>query len=487
MQRNRPTFEYQIFTMKPAFLVTAFFLLYGCLPGFAQTSKLIGTWQGTLSVGVELRIIFHITGDEKNGFTSTADSPDQSAYGLKCDATTLNNNEVSIEMNDLHASFSGKLINDSTIDGTFTQNVDIPLTLKKTDKVTERKRPQTPTPPFPYKNEEVEYSNTDKSLRYGATITIPEGSGPFLALVMITGSGPQDRDETIMGHKPFAVIADYLTRKGFIVLRVDDRGIGKSTGNFSEATSEDFTNDVNSSVDYLLTRPETDKKKLGLLGHSEGGMIAPMVAAKRKDINFIILLAGPGVDIIDLMAEQNAAIAKSGGISEQTVKEIRPLFKSAVTIIMDNPDSTAAIKKLSAFTDKWASTMAKEVLKELDFETAKQRNDYCVGMVKEFQSPWFRYFIRFKPSQYLEQLKCNVLALNGDKDIQVVASQNLPGIEASLKKSKSKVYEVKELPGLNHLFQTCKKCTVNEYGELEETISPVALDYINNWLQKNVQ
>ena len=473
--------------MKSPVFVTVFFLLHCCFHGFAQTGKFIGTWQGTLNVGVELRIVFHITGDEKNGFTSTADSPDQSAYELKCDATTINNNKVSIEMKNLNASFSGTMIDDSTIDGTFTQGADISLTLKKTDKVTERKRPQTPRPPFSYKSEEVEYDNADKSLRYGATITIPEGSGPFPAIVMITGSGPQDRDETIMGHKPFAVIADYLTKKGFIVLRTDDRGIGKSTGKFSDATSKDFAGDVNSSIDYLLSRPEVDKKKLGLMGHSEGGMIAPMVATKRKDINFIVLLAGPGVNIIDLMAEQNAAIAKSGGISEQTVKEIRPLFKNAATIIMETPDSTTAIKKLTAFTENWAVTKNKDVLKELDFETAKQRNDYCIAMVKEFQSPWFRYFIRFNPSQYLEKLKCKVLALNGDKDIQVISSQNLPGIEASLKKSKSKTYEVKELAGLNHLFQACKKCTVSEYGELEETISPAALDIISNWLEKNVK
>lgn len=473
--------------MKSAFLIATFFLLYCCPPGFTQTSKFIGTWQGSLNVGVELRIVFHITGDEKNGFISTADSPDQSAYGLKCDVTTINTNEVSIEMKSLNASFSGKLINDSTIEGAFTQGADVALILKKTDKVTERKRPQTPKPPFPYKSEEVEYSNADKSLRYGATITLPEGSGPFPAIVMITGSGPQDRDETIVGHKPFAVIADYLSRKGFIILRVDDRGIGKSTGNFSEATSEDFANDVNSSINYLLSRPEVDKKKLGLLGHSEGGMIAPMVAAKRKDINFIVLMAGPGVKIIDLMAEQNAAIAKSGGISEQTVREIRPLFKNAVTIIIGASDTTAAIKELTAFTENWAATKNKDVLKELNFETAKQRNDYCVEMVKEFQSPWFRYFIRFNPSQYLEKLKCKVLALNGDKDIQVVSGQNLPGIEASLKKSKSKVYEIKELSGLNHLFQSCKKCTVAEYGELEETISSDALNIISNWLEKNVK
>ena len=266
-----------------------------------------------------------------------------------------------------------------------------------------------------------------------------------------------------------------------------DRGVGKSTGQFSISTSEDFAKDVSSSVDYLLSRPEVDKKKIGLIGHSEGGMIAPMVATQRKDINFIVLLAGPGVKIIDLMAEQNEAIAKSGGVSEEALKEIKPLFKKVVTAIMETTDSSTAITNVTTITETWAAAKSSEILKELNFETAKQRKDYIIEMVKEFQSPWFRYFISFNPAQYIEKLHCKVLALNGDKDIQVISRQNLPGIETSLKKSRSKVYEVKELQGLNHLFQTCKKCTLNEYGELEETISPAALQVISDWLIKNIQ
>ena len=284
-------------------------------------------------------------------------------------------------------------------------------------------------------------NNADNSLAYGATITIPEGKGPFPAAVLITGSGPQDRDETIMEHKIFAVIADHLTKKGFIILRVDDRGVGTSTGQFSISTSEDFAKDVSSSVVYLLSRPEVDKKKIGLIGHSEGGMIAPMVATQRKDINFIVLLAGPGVKIIDLMAEQNEAIAKSGGVSEEALKEIKPCFKKVVTAIMETTDSSTAITNVTTITETWAAAKSSEILKELNFETAKQRKDYIIEMVKEFQSPWFRYFISFNPAQYIEKLHCKVLALNGDKDIQVISRQNLPGIETSLKKSRSKVYD----------------------------------------------
>lgn len=457
------------------------------LPMFAQPGNFIGTWQGALNLGVELRVVFHISADGKGGFSATADSPDQSAYGFKCDTVIIKNNELIIEMKTLSASFAGKMLNDSTIEGTFTQNTEMPLVLKRTDKVTERQRPQTPKPPFPYKSEEVEYNNNDRSLRYGATITVPEGKGPFPALVMITGSGQQDRDETIIGHKLFAVIADHLTRKGVIVLRVDDRGIGKSTGDFSTATSADFAKDVSSSVDYLLSRPEVDKTKIGLLGHSEGGMIAPLVAIQRTEVNFIVMLAGPGVRIVDLMAEQNEAIARSAGVSDSALKEIKPLFRRVALAITNAKDSSTAVAEVSMITENWAVLRSKTLLEELNFGTAQKRYEYIVEMVKQFQSPWFRYFINFSPQPYLAQLECKVLALNGDKDIQVISSQNIPGIEAALKRSRSKVYDVKELPGLNHLFQTCKKCTVEEYGELEETISPLALEEISEWLIKNVK
>ncbi len=471
-------------------IISAILVTFLALTAITQpVSRFTGTWQGTLNVGVELRIVFHIREDGKGGFISTADSPDQSAYGLTCDKTTVKDNEVTISMNDLNASFSGRLANDSTIEGNFTQGSELPLTLKKTgitEKI-ERKRPQTPQPPFPYTSEEVEYLNADKTLIYGATITIPEGKGPFPAAVLITGSGPQNRDEEILGHKLFAVIADHLTRKGFVILRVDDRGVGKSSGVFSQATSLDFSHDVSNSFDYLLTRPEVDKKKAGLIGHSEGGMIAPMVAAKRKDINFIVLLAGPGVPIIELMAEQNEAIARSSGVSEKALGEIKPLYREVVKSVLEAADSSSAITHTSAIIENWYVNKEKGVLGELNMATTEQRNKYVNEMVKGLQSPWFRYFLKFDPAQYLEQLKCKVLALNGDKDVQVISRQNLPGIEAALKKSRSKNYELKELPGLNHLFQACKKCTVQEYGELEETISPVALEAIRIWLEKNIK
>ncbi len=466
-------------------------LLFSLISAAQTASRFTGTWKGALQVGVELHVIFHIKEDGKGGFSATADSPDQSAFGLACDAVTVSGNELTIEMNDLNAVYKGSMVNDSTIDGTFTQGQEMKLVLKKeasgTAKPNKNNRPQTPKPPFPYKSEDVTYTNKDSSIRYGATITIPPGQGPFPAVLLITGSGQQDRDETILNHKPFAVIADELTRQGIIVLRVDDRALGKSTGNFSKATSEDFAVDAGCGLDYLLSRPEVNKKKTGLIGHSEGGMIAPMVAVKRKEVNFIILLAGPGVDITELMAEQNAAVLRASGVSAETVEKVKPLYSLYTNMFLEAKSSKAALDSAILTLEDWAAKTDKATLEELDFATPAKRKAYLMQMALQMQTPWFRYFMKFRPGPYLEKLRCKVLALNGSRDVQVISSQNLGGIEQALKKSKVKSYEIKELPGLNHLFQTCKICSLDEYGLLEETFSPVALKAMTDWLKKEVQ
>lgn len=447
----------------------------------------IGTWSGTLNLGVELRIVFHIKETAAGGLLSSADSPDQSAYGLKCDTTIVSGGQLSIEMRALRASFSGKLLNDSTIEGKFKQTNEVPLLLTKGEKLAKRNRPQTPQPPFPYKSENVEYDNGNKSMHYGATITIPPGKAPFPAIVLISGSGPQNRDEEIIGHKPFAVIADAFAKKGIMVLRVDDRGTGKTSGKFQGATTADFADDVEASLNYLLSRPEADKSKIGLVGHSEGGMIAPMVAAKRKEVSFIILLAGPGTKTIDLMSEQNVAILLSQKTSKVAADAYGSLYKQIATAIVHSSDSVAATIAAKQVLNNWVTTTDIEIIRQLGFSTEKQQQDYVRSMVESLSEKWFKYFLSFDPAVYLQRLHCKVLALNGDKDVQVVSSSNLPAIQAALKKSKSKSYETKELPGLNHLFQHCTKCTLQEYGELEETFAPEALKIMTDWIDKNVR
>jgi uncharacterized protein len=456
-------------------------------PCMAQVEKkLPGIWEGKLNMGIELRIIFHIRESSNGSFTATADSPDQSAFGLKCDTIIVSAENIRIEMHGLNAVFAGKISADTTIDGTFTQRVSFPLSLKKVDRPSERKRPQTPRPPFPYKSEDVEYDNADKTLHYGATITIPPGDGPFPAALLITGSGPQDRDENIMGHKLFAVLADALSRNGFVVLRVDDRGVGKSTGNFSDATSADFAGDAGTSFDYLLSRPEVDKKKAGLIGHSEGGMIAPIVATGRNDIGFIVLLAAPGIRSDELMAEQHAAIFRSAGVSSRAVDAYIPFLKNLMHEVAVT-DSAHLPARITSMAQQWEATTDTTLLKELGISMEKGTQEMSRNLAEQFSGKWFRHFLAFDPKPYLQKLTCKVLALNGSKDIQVIPSSNLAGIEAALKKSGSKNYTVSEMQGLNHLFQTCTKCTLAEYGELEETFSPAALQIITDWLIKNVK
>lgn len=449
-----------------------------------------GTWNGTLNIAGELRLVLHVTQLPDGSYSGTLDSPDQKVSGIKCDTveaiTDTSGDKLTFAINNIKVSYTGTLLNDSTLSGTFTQNVKIPLDLHRSDipyVARIKNRPQTPKPPFPYKSEEVIY--TTNGLQYGGTITIPQGNGSFPAVLLITGSGAQDRDETIFSHKPFAVLADALTRDGFIVLRVDDRGIGNSTGNFSASTTADFVNDVNVSISYLKSRHEVNNKKIGLLGHSEGAMIAPMVASQRKDINFIVLLAAPGVKIVNLMAEQNAAVMKSMGIDSVLAENYKPLYSQLVNAIVSAPDTATATRNALQVINNSQSKMDSAALSKLGIY---DKEFYVKQMVTVCSAPWFEYFIQFDPQPYLTKLKkVKVLALNGSKDIQVVSQQNLPAVRSALVAGSTRTFEIKEMQGLNHLFQTCVKCTVAEYGQLEETMAPVALQTITGWLNTNVK
>ncbi len=475
--------------------IKAFWIIIGLSAAnflHAQTN-FSGIWNATLNVAGQLRLVLHVTQLNDGSYSGTLDSPDQNVSGIPCDKVEVNTNAtgstLSFTINKIKVSYTGKLLNDSTLSGTFTQGVNLPLDFHRTNSpftATQILRPQTPKPPFPYKSEEVIYNNN--GLQYGSTITAPQGSGKFPAILLITGSGQQDRDETIFNHKPFAVLADALTKDGFVVLRVDDRGIGKSTGNFATSTTADFVNDVNASIEYLKTRPEVDVKKIGLLGHSEGAMIAPIVASQRKDINFIILLAAPSVKIIDLMAEQDAAVEKSTGINAVAADDFKPVYKEILETVLNTPDTMLAKQKALQILNDWSVKKDSNSLNALGFESATDRELYAQEIIKLFSNPWFKYFIQFDPQPYLTKLKkVKVLALNGSRDIQVIAQQNLPALKNDLEEGGTKNFEVKEIPGLNHLFQTCTKCSVAEYGQLQETIAPVVLQTITNWLNKNVK
>ncbi|PWT96467.1 MAG: alpha/beta hydrolase [Bacteroidetes bacterium] len=453
----------------------------------AQTS-VVGIWQGTINAGLQLRLVFHISADSTGKLITVMDSPDQNSKGFPTSGTSIKGDSLIIEVSSVNGRYAGKIKNSSTINGEWSQGKLFPLDLKKVDHVEELIRPQTPKPPFPYKSDSVEYDGANTKLQYGATITIPNGRGPFPALVMITGSGQQGRDEDLLGHRPFAVIADYLTKNGYVVLRVDDRGKGKSTGDFENSTSQDFANDVEESLNYLNTRKEVNHKKIGLIGHSEGGMIAPMVAIKRKDVSFIVLLAGPGVKITQLMTEQNGAILESVGIVHSASEKFLSLYKSMIEIIPGADSKETAKEKVNQLVTTWQQqTPSAAVRATTGIYDDSSRNKYVNTIVDGLYNPWFRFFLGYDPAPAIQKLSCKVLALNGSKDVQVISKSNLAGIDSALKKSKSPSYKTQELPGLNHLFQHCKSCQLAEYGKLEETFSPEALDIIRDWLNKEVK
>jgi uncharacterized protein len=436
----------------------------------AKPSDIDGIWQGTLDAGgTKLRIVFHITNME-DGLMATMDSPDQGANGIPVTTVTRNGAALTMELKQAGAKFEGKFSADMTsIEGTWAQGgASLPLVLKHTSSVTylERKRPQNPVKPYPYKEEDVTYTNKSAGVTLAATLTIPAGKGPFPAVLLITGSGPQDRDETLLGHKPFLVLSDYLTRRGIAVLRADDRGFAKSTGMFSTATTADFATDAEAGVAYLKSRPEV-AGPIGLVGHSEGGIIAPMVAARNPDVAFIVMMAGSGVRGDELLVMQGALISEASGVPHEAVEKSAVTERKALEVVKQETDADVTAKKLRELL----GTTIPEA--QLD------------AQIKQITSPWFRYFLVYDPAPALMKVKCPVLAINGDKDLQVPPKQNLPAIRKALQDGGNKNFEVDELAGLNHLFQTAKTGSPAEYAEIEETISPVALEKIAVWIAKN--
>jgi pimeloyl-ACP methyl ester carboxylesterase len=346
-------------------------------------------------------------------------------------------------------------------------------------------KPQTPTGPFDYIIDSVEYDNADKTVHLGATLTYPKIKGPFTTLLLISGSGQQDRDATIFGHKPFAVLADYFTRQGFAVLRVDDRGKGKSKGNVLTATSEDFAEDAITSLQYLLTRKEVDPAKLGVIGHSEGGFIAPIVYSKFPKLAFIVSMAGTGVSGAEILLKQQTDPVKP--ISEKAYNAFYELTQKTLFLIHDNPEwsDIQIIDSAKKIYSNWKKQTADSLLTILRADKASAES---YGMqVKQQLIPWLRYFITTNPSFYWQQVKCPVLAINGDRDIQVYASENLTAIRKAVLKSGNKKIVTRTIKGHNHLFQRCTLCTVEEYAKLDESFSPAVMKIVSDWIKKNTR
>jgi dienelactone hydrolase len=349
-------------------------------------------------------------------------------------------------------------------------------------------KPQTPQPPFNYTVDSVEYNNADKSVHLAGTLTYPKTKGPFAVAVLITGSGLQDRDETIINHKPFAVIADYLTNNGMAVLRVDDRTKGKSKGDVANATSLDYSNDVLTSINYLQTRNEIDKNKIGVIGHSEGGFIAPIVFTKYPKLAFIISLAGTGVSGAAILLKQQTDPLK-GKVSQTVFDAYFNLTKQTLYTIHDyaNESDSLILDRVKKIFTTWQSAYADSILLPLNAKNVSA-DIYANMQVKKELIPWLRYFIATEPSVFWSKVTCPVLVLNGEKDKQVYPEDNVPAIQKALQAAHNKNVTVKILPGLNHLFQHCTECSVSvaEYAKIDETFSSEVLAIMNSWLHSNI-
>jgi pimeloyl-ACP methyl ester carboxylesterase len=445
---------------------------------------LSGNWLGKLKLpnGVELTIVFKISQTEYQKFSALLDSPDQGAKDIPCDEVITVEDSVIIEVPAISGSYKGRINrNNKTIKGIWKQAGSIfNLNLSYTENYTGLRRPQEPKPPFPYITEELLIENQKDDVYLSGTLTFPKLGENFPAVILITGSGPQNRDEEIFGHKPFLVISDFLTRNGFAVLRYDERGVGASTGDFSKATLRDFANDVLSAIDFLKSRDEINKNQIVLIGHSEGAMIAQMVALENSsDIASIIMLAGVAIPGDELILLQSRTIATLEGRPEKEIDRAIVNQKLMIELLKSdkaNKEIEEEIRKIvyQSFTN----------LTEIKDQPNESVKRFVELQIKTVMSDWYRDFLKFNPSEYLEKISIPVLALNGEKDAQVPSKENLRAIESALKKAGNKKYKVLELKGLNHLFQSCETGSISEYGKIEETFSQLALDEILKWLKE---
>jgi pimeloyl-ACP methyl ester carboxylesterase len=397
------------------------------------------------------------------------DSPDQGAYAIPASEVEAFGDSVRFSVAAVGGEYEGRLSEDgSTLDGIWKQaGMVLDLVMERSDaEALAQPRPQEPEEPLPYVAEDVSFENLEAGNRLAGTLTLPEEPGPHPAVVLISGSGPQDRDETVFGHRPFLILADYLTRRGIAVLRFDDRGVGGSTGDIASATTEDFVGDALAGVAYLKDRSEIDDAKIGLLGHSEGGLVAPLAANRSPDVAFVVLIAGPGLDGGQILELQVETVNRTMGVSEQVIARRVAAQKRIMEVMRTTPDDSAAAAQLH--------TVFREI-GVADEQTIENQ-------IRQLLTPWMRHFITYDPAPALEEVQVPVLAVIGENDVQVPPAENLPAIEAALKAGGNPDFTIQELPGLNHLLQASETGAVTEYAQIEETMSPDALRVIGDWI-----
>jgi pimeloyl-ACP methyl ester carboxylesterase len=434
-----------------------------------------GVWQGALEGnGMRLRLQLHVSHDDQKQLVAALDSPDQQVSGLPAIKVSQKDAAFHFEIPVVTGVYDGTLnATKTTITGSWTQNgIEQKLNFRRSDQLLELIRPQNPVKPYLYKDEEISFPNERAKITLAGTLTLPRGPGPFPAAVLLSGSGPQDRDESIVGHRPFLVLADHLTRKGVAVLRFDKRGIGKSIGDYTNATTEDFATDAEAALSYLKTRKEIDPKRTGLIGHNEGGLIAPLVASRSGGVAWIVLLAGPGLNGEDTLLLQSELILKSSGVDDDQIAKTRAFNKQTYALVRQEKDPAVLQARL---TDLVQSSSMSAMLPPAALES----------QLRVVTSPWFRFFLDYDPVPAMQNTTCPVLALTGEKDIQVPSRENLPKIKKALQDGGNKDFQATELPGLNHLFQHSPTGSIGEYGSIEETMAPEALNAVSDWVLKH--
>jgi uncharacterized protein len=431
-----------------------------------------GLWQGAVEThGMRLRFQLHISHDTEGSLIAALDSLDQGVSGLPANHVTLKDPIFHFEIPSVAGVYEGTLnAAKNTIAGKWSQTSadNLPLDFKRSDHTLELRRPQTPVRPFPYLEEEVKFPGAGEGIALAGTLTLPKGEGPFPAVLLIAGSGPQDRDESLASHRPFLLIADSLTRKGIAVLRYDKRGVGKSTGNLDAATTMDLAADAKAALVFLKSRKEIDGSRIGLIGHSEGAIIAPYLAGHSSDVKWLVLLAGPATTGEQTLLNQSELIGRAGGLSDDQLDASLEFDQAAYALVRKEKDPNALAEKLVALVKESGLDAA---LPPAALET----------QLRMLASPWFRFFLDYDPLPNLKTVHCPVLALYGQKDLQVAAKANLPLLQKAFHDSVNTQVETRELPDLNHLFQHAYTGTPAEYAAIEETFSPEALALIVDW------
>ncbi|GMV06650.1 MAG: lipoprotein [Gemmatimonadota bacterium] len=440
-----------------------------------------GTWEGQLDAGaVKLRLVFHVTVGADGTLGGTLDSPDQGAAGIPATSVSASGPTLTFAIAALGVRYVATLSSDgATLAGTFNQGgASLPLSLKRTDApAPPPERPQNPKEPLPYRALDVELPGGAPGVTLSGTLTLPPGSGPFPAAVLVSGSGPQDRDEALMGHKPFLVLSDHLTRSGVAVLRYDDRGVAKSTGDFQAATTEDFAADALAAVRFLRAR--ADMGTVGIVGHSEGGLVGPLAASRSADVGFVVMLAGPGLTGEEIVQLQSELIGRADGAAQPLVEANLETQRRLFQVVRSEPDPSAAAPRLEAILREAMAALPEEARRA---EEARQGPNGLAAQVRQVNGAWFRFFLTYDPRPTLERVRVPVLALNGALDLQVPAEANLAEVDAALRRGGNTDVTTRLLPGLNHLFQTATTGSPTEYARISETMSSVALEAVSSWI-----